>query len=275
MPQQKAPSIVAAEFKKPKDAVFVVRYELGEDGKGRLRLEGLVDKDEPGNSDETVVSDYYLKKYFVLGTRYKLFQAGAAAGSAEITDVAEATCITKSGVAKAETTVRLDLENYALATNGAQVTTHLRTRREPNEQEKAAAVARVRRFLQARGIPAADLRKVEVKHLVSTTLGKTEARFLLGSFQLQTDTHVHKLFVIFALGGDGARIELGNYSSNTKLQEDEQPGVEELVDQLDIDGDGVDEIVTISPGAEAYSYPVYQRRGNRWVRVTRGVGGGC
>ena len=178
-------------------------------------------------------------------------------------------------MARAETTVRLDVENYALATNGPQVTTHLRARREPNEQEKAAAVDRVHKFLRAKGILAADLPKIEVKHLVSTTLDKTEARFLLGSFQLQTDTHVHKLFAIFALGGEGARIELGNYSSITRLQEDEQPGVEDLVDQLDIDGDGVDEIVTISPGAEAYTYPVYQRRGNRWVQVARCAGGGC
>ena len=50
---------------------------------------------------------------------------------------------------------------------------------------------------------------------------------------------------------------------------------EEYLDQLDIDGDGVDEIFTVSTYYEAYSFAVYRLRSGIWNNIYESGLGGC
>lgn len=52
-------------------------------------------------------------------------------------------------------------------------------------------------------------------------------------------------------------------------------GRQSFVDHIDLDGDGVDELLVSHTGYESASIKVYQRQGPAWVEVADGVGTGC
>ena len=47
------------------------------------------------------------------------------------------------------------------------------------------------------------------------------------------------------------------------------------MEQLDLDGDGTDEIVTINTYYEGWDYTIYKEQKGKWEKVCQGGGGGC
>ncbi|HXR10445.1 MAG TPA: hypothetical protein VN792_06690 [Candidatus Acidoferrales bacterium] len=50
---------------------------------------------------------------------------------------------------------------------------------------------------------------------------------------------------------------------------------ETLLSHLDVDGDGIDEIVTTSYYYESWKYTIYKFQNGAWQSVYTGSGGGC
>ena len=55
----------------------------------------------------------------------------------------------------------------------------------------------------------------------------------------------------------------------------EEPEQRDFVDQVDLDGDGVAEVIAEGFYPESNDYIIYKRRQGRWVSVYQGGGGGC
>ena len=69
-------------------------------------------------------------------------------------------------------------------------------------------------------------------------------------------------------GGTDFRIELQRYDEGLEDGED-------FVDELDLDGDGIGEVITQVSGSESWEYAIYKRRAGRWQAIYKGGGGGC
>ncbi len=60
-----------------------------------------------------------------------------------------------------------------------------------------------------------------------------------------------------------------------ELEEWPERPLQNFVDQLDLDGDGVDELVTEGVGYEGGDFIIYKRQNHQWFQVFRGGEGGC
>ncbi|MGH9600890.1 MAG: hypothetical protein ACRD24_00760 [Terriglobales bacterium] len=73
--------------------------------------------------------------------------------------------------------------------------------------------------------------------------------------------------------GDGFKTELAwHYLSSGAFDDHQQRA---LVDHLDLDGDGVDELIVRMEGYEDWQYGIYKKEKKRWKLVYTGGGGGC
>ncbi|MEA2344463.1 MAG: hypothetical protein QOF63_2632 [Thermoanaerobaculia bacterium] len=133
------------------------------------------------------------------------------------------------------------------------------------------------RELRARGVAASLFRDMDGHNFLATDLNGDGRRDLVGSFQARNPkTHdTHHLFVI-ALADDtaGYRSEYVWYYRESKIENSIQRM--QLVDSLDLDEDGTDEVVVSNDFYESHVYRILKRgRDGKWTIVYSGGGSGC
>ena len=118
-----------------------------------------------------------------------------------------------------------------------------------------------------------------MQHVSSTRLRPDHGRALIGRFDVISKLAIHRLFAI-------AETDQGRYHltlANLEIQHDIGDGTDkterEFLDQLDIDNDGADEIITIATHYESYEYDIWKfyenQADNVWRPHYHGIGGGC
>jgi hypothetical protein len=221
---------------------------------------------------------YFVTKYFQSGARFKLYRGGALSGEAVITGVVDPeVCGNRFGLAEAGPEMA---NQRALATNNPNVVTHEDLRTQPTSQESEAALTAARNIFTQQGVSAVEATQATLRSLTATVAGKNGERILIGSFQITNSVLAHKLFAIF--GGSEEKLEI-QYQRYEKMSAKDFPGnlegwlsfTEDFVDQLDLDGDGVDELVTEQWGEESSIFFIYTRKNGHWTRVFEGGEEGC
>jgi hypothetical protein len=126
----------------------------------------------------------------------------------------------------------------------------------------------VKRTYGQRSVPAALLKKITVTNLTAVDLYRDGNPQFIGSFRIEQDEKAYLLFLIVGKRGAAYKIEIQRYDQGLESGED-------FVDQLDLDGDGIGEVITEVSGYESWGYAIYKKRAGRWKRVYKGGGGGC
>ena len=72
-----------------------------------------------------------------------------------------------------------------------------------------------------------------------------------------------------------ATTELARYHKTTDIEDGKDGQDVRFVDQLDLDGDGTDEIVVEVTGYESEAFLIYKRISGLWRRVHVGGQSGC
>jgi hypothetical protein len=116
-------------------------------------------------------------------------------------------------------------------------------------------------------VPASLINSITVTNLTAVDLDHDGRPELIGSFRIERDGKAYLLFLIVATHGN-YKIELQRYREGLEDGED-------FVDELDVDGDGVGEVITKVSGYESWEYAIYKRKVGRWQAVYKGGGGGC
>jgi hypothetical protein len=158
-----------------------------------------------------------------------------------------------------------------LAASSAALGRDRGTRRSPDAAERAAALEFARAEFIRRSVPAALLPRLEIVQLTSTDLNGDGRQDLIGVAAIDPGNpagEVRTLFFVAEGTGQGYRPALRRYHSGNG----ETYGIEVLVDHIDLDGDGADEILTKAYGWEWFTYRIYKRRGGAWVRTYEGYG---
>lgn len=217
----------------------------------------------------------FITTYFQPGQKYRLLFGGGEIGTATIKNYVSPACFSMEATVTLQTSVRLGGEVKALATNAASLGKGKNSRRTPTPDERAAMLDLVKKTYQQKGIPASFFPKIEVVNLTALDLDGDGKAELIGSFSLEKKKGSYlqdNLFLLAESHNGSYRIGLVWYHRN--LAED---GIQQqkLVDQIDLDQDGMAEVVTMTTYYESNNYQIYKRQKGKWTVIYQGGGGGC
>ena len=219
--------------------------------------------------------DQFEKKFYSPGTKFTLYVAGTATGAVEIVRPAfEVQCWALSSAVnvtppKAVSGMRMALASSATFKDAGY------HRRAPSQSERSAVLDVAYSTLRTHQTPAVSVEKAKVSNV--TAFEGPLGVILVGSVVAITPVkddgdRLDAVFTIVERDSDGTRpgpfIWFHTGSESTLETQD-------LVDLIDIDGDGTPEIVAQVEGYESVGYHIYQRKQGRWVDFYEQVASGC
>ncbi len=143
---------------------------------------------------------------------------------------------------------------------------------EPGDEERLAHAARA--VLARAGVPERQLDRLRSRRALAVDLDGGGREALVGAYSVAADPAggTDRAVVVVAGPGSGALRDHGAYLSDAA----DGWGALQLIGALDVDGDGVLEVIARESAEEAYRYVVLARDASgRWAPVFTGGGGGC
>jgi hypothetical protein len=220
----------------------------------------------------------FAEKYFQAGKHYRVLLGGGEVGTATVKSSAEG-CNTIHSTVSIDSSTKIGGRIKGLATNSETLGKKASSRRALTAAERAAVMTLVKNIYRRHKISNALLqRSLIVNNLTATDLNGDGQFEVIGDFRIaiastSTEGPRRDLFLIATPSGAGYRAELANFQSY-RMNSGFGRGVG-FADQLDIDGDGISEVVTIDEGFDGYGYSIYKKRGGRWRLVYSVMGDAC
>ena len=217
----------------------------------------------------------FIREYFRAGRKFRLLSGGGDSGTATVRKHIEPGCVGLLAEVEADTQARLGGRVQALATDSATVGRGAVARRAPSEAERARAVKLARAAYAKNGVASRLASNMEVVNLTATDLDRDGRFELIGSFRVERkEVPAPDAFTLFLI------IEPEGASFKTAWEwfhrgYEGEYADRHFVDQVDLDGDGVGEVVAEGTYYESNDYVVYKRQQGRWRPVYQGGGGGC
>jgi hypothetical protein len=234
-----------------------------------------------GSSDAGEIASF-ADAYYRKGQKYRVLVGGGSAGSLTVKgSTKESECFRTGAEVALQTQAKLNTNVMALATNSTALGQAKGSRRPPTAQERAGVLALAQDVFKQKGVPAALLPSLDVVNLTATDLNGDGREELVGSFVVKKKRANQERYVLFLLaepdGAGGYKAGLANYERYTEkdimgggsIDAIGQTGIytERFVDQLDLDGDGPSEVITIKLGFEGDGYTIYRKQKGQWQKL--------
>jgi hypothetical protein len=235
----------------------------------------------PIDSDEATIKSF-VGEYFKPGRQYRVLSGGGEAGTLTVKQYQEPGCVGLNADVTVNTSARLGGNVQALATNSSTIGRKSASRRAPTDIERVFALMQAQAAFANNRVGAALVKKMEVVNLTATDLDGDGNFELVGSFRVDRKT---------ATAEDSYTLFLITTPVTDYTQQSTQTGKPALawfhhggeadfeerhfVDQVDIDGDGVAEVIAGGGYYESNDYIIYKRQAGSWRPVYQGGGGGC
>jgi hypothetical protein len=235
----------------------------------------------PIDGDETTIKNF-VGEYFKPGRQYRVLSGGGEAGALTVKQYQEPGCVGLNADVTVNTSARLGGNVQALATNSATIGKHAASRRAPTDIERVFALMQAQAAYANNRVGAALVKKMEVVNLTATDLDGDGNFELVGSFRVDRKTATaedsYTLFLITTPVADytqqntqAGKPALAWFHHGGEADFEER----HFVDQVDIDGDGVAEVIAGGGYYESNDYIIYKRQAGSWRPVYQGGGGGC
>lgn len=268
-----APASAAAQ---QEPSILFLVQRMQDEGEADAFIEPVAFVHENGYEDPVFDMDEnawaaFDAQWFPAGRRYGVLSRGMQAGTATVVEPMEQGC----GGLGARVTVaglRPGVQR-ALAGQGLPAQNGAPWMREPTRDERRTLDRMAAALFAAHGTDVAG--RTEADTSVATVLFHRNARpVLVGSYALKTDDVVMRqaaAFIIAEEGQDGYR------PAYARFHEGRVPDFlrSELLDALDLDGDGMPELVLQNAYWESWDYSILTRDEHGWMESYRGGGGGC
>jgi hypothetical protein len=212
---------------------------------------------------------------YPVGERLALFVGGQRTGEVKIKKVVPLQCDSSAALVTADQPLHLAKDAMALATNAGKILPHSNQQRQADAGEQKYARQLAMNEFRKQGVPDEFAKGVKFDQLVVTKVDQSDARFVIGSLYVEANGARHEVFLVGKLDSSGATAELARYHKTTDLEDGKDSENMRFVDQLDLDGDGTDEIVVEVTGYENEEFRIYKRRNSFWSQVHVGGQGGC
>ncbi len=210
-----------------------------------------------------------------VGEHLALFMGGQRRGDVSIKKVMPLQCDSSAALVSAPPSVHLAKNGMALATNAAKIRPHPNSQHQVDAGEQKYAKQLAMNEFRKHGLPDVLANAIQADQLIVTRVDESDSKFVIGSLYVATKNARHEVFLIGKIDGSGATAELARYHKTTDLEDGKDSENVRFVDQLDLDGDGTDEIVVEVTGYENEEFGIYRRQGGSWTQVHVGGQGGC
>ena len=235
---------------------------------------------EPPSEEEEVQK--FAETYLKPGLSYFLLWGGKEIGMVRVKEWVKEGCSGLVDEAEVEIAASLELrgEVGALATNDSGLAQEKPSRRAPTESEKVRALDVARDIYRSNGVSKKLLQAIRVDQLVAADLDSDKNPEIMGNFRIEEEEKLesginslitHALFLVLRDNRSVLQPLVVRFRSGSG----EGYGEEKFLDHIDLDKDGVAEIVTKSFGYEGWGYRIYKFLKNEWKEVYHGGGGGC
>ncbi len=230
---------------------------------------------ESGQSDLT----RFAAAQYSAGRAYRVLSGGGEAGSLTIKEASAGECQPAAATAVLQTTAKIGGNVMALATDSATLGRTPSSRRAPDSEERAAAIALAEKIYKRKGVGADALqRDLTVINLTATDLDRDNKSELIGSFVVKTgrDTRDTLFLIAEKQGRDYGiglekyeRIKAGEMMDGSAIDSVGASGLltELFIDQLDVDNRDTAEVFTVSMSFEGTHYAIYRKQLGRWRGV--------
>jgi hypothetical protein len=212
---------------------------------------------------------------YKVGEHLVLFVGGQRQGDVTIKKVMPFQCNSSAAVVTADPSVHLAKDAMALATNAENVRPHGNNQRKPNDAELAHAKRLAMNEFLKHGVPAEFSKSLKIDRAIVMRVDETAGEWLVGSLFVEVEGARHEIFLVAMMASSGATMELARYHKTMDIEDGKDAEDVRFVDQLDLDGDGTDEIVVEVSGYESEAFVIYKRISGLWRRVHVGGQGGC
>ena len=216
-----------------------------------------------------------IRAAYKIGEQLAVFVGAQRRGVVSIKKVMPFQCDSSAAVVAPTASLQFGEDAMALGTNAKNVRPHDSHRRPPNDHELNQIKLLVMIEFQEHGIARKFSEAIKVDQVIVTRVDDTDDKLLIGSLSLEALGAGHRIFLIARITGSGAIAELARYHKTTDLQDGTDMEDVRVVDQLDLDGDGTDEIVLEVTGYESEAFTIYKRTNAQWIKVHVGGQGGC
>lgn len=218
-----------------------------------------------------------IENLFKPGTLVSMFSGGKKLGSATVDSRniqdRHGGCVDISGVASYGGT-----GSPLLAANTTtEIPGHASTRRGATPAETSLLRQLAIQWLIDFGLDKQLLQRGRMRQAISAVLRKSAGRAVIGRFDVVSKHAIHRFFAIAERDRGRYRLTL----ADLKIQRDVDDGIDKTerkyIDQLDINNDGEDEVITSASHYESWDYAIWRfdaQRGS-WGRAYEGGGGGC
>lgn len=219
--------------------------------------------DIPGEINKWI--PHFDRTFFPKGRVYEVYEGGQRTDAGTVLRPQSITCDSLSAVVKLSGP---GPARKALA-GGHPRDLHANWQKPPSEPQREVFLQLAQELLAPAGVAASQVRVV---NLVSTRLDEFGPPLLVGD----ASGGSQRVFLIAEAQRHG-----GYKIAISSLHDTDENGTdsgehEEFLDQLDITGDGVDEIITLAWYYESWDYNIYQRNARgEWEKLYNGGGGGC
>lgn len=215
------------------------------------------------------------KPVYKVGEHITLFVGGERRGDVRIKKVMPLQCDSSAALVSTGPSFRLPKDTMALASNSDEIRPHTNTQHQASELQGNYARQLTMDEFRKQAVPATVAKNIKIDKLVVTKLDSTDSEFLVGSLSLVTKSVRHDVFLIAKISESPATAEFVRYHKTTDLEDGKDSEDIRFVDQLDLDGDGFDEIVVEVTGYENEEFAIYHRSNGSWAQVHLGGQGGC
>jgi hypothetical protein len=215
----------------------------------------------------------FATKYLPNGRRFFVVFGGGAAGTIDVASTGlgcnERVYATGPFAAGSLGSDRIHGAVRGLATNSDRIARSEIWRRAPSADERAAAVDLAKEFFTAKGVPSTQLAKMETINLTAIDIEADNKAELVGAFKAPVadkEKPPHYLFLIAE--GEGKNFKAA-YSSYGYLPKSKiySSGEETLIDYIDLDRDGLAEIISSYTGLTDAGYRIYRKTNGQWQKI--------
>ena len=217
-------------------------------------------------------------KYYSPDTAYTLIFGGAADGTVKISksNIGTECGGTSADIVSKPEKAKLSGLVMALATN-AKLDSRPGVRRRPTALEREEIESLVRGRFRKEGVSETTLKNLRYQNLTALDIDHDGTPEFVGSYWVLPKSDERRLLFFIAEKGKSGKYAFTrvDYSAVTPKDVmsgdpkdlDNGIGHELLLDALDYDNDGVDEVFTIDQAFEGNNYHVYKREAGKWVKA--------
>ncbi len=255
------------------DPLVIVHYGADQRFKTIPALNSPLPSHDWTDADFDKIEDSFYKP----GTLVSLFSGGEKLGTATVLssniEGRDGGCIDLSAVV----TYGGSAKPLLAASTTSEISGHASTRRSATPAETETLRQLSIQWLTDYGLDKQLLLRGTTRQVISTVLRENAGRALIGRFDVESKHAIHRLFAIAEQDHGQYRLTLANLEIQHDVGDGTDKTEREYIDQLDINNDGQDEVITSASHYESWSYTVWKFNTNArvWKEKFKVLASGC